>query len=43
MAGDNLTLINNDSHLGFLYRTEFLEDLTNTIITIKTKNVVKSL
>ena len=38
MTGNKLVLINNGSHLGFLYRDEFIEDLKNTIITIKSKN-----
>ncbi len=39
MTGDNLILIDNGSHLGFLYRSEFMEDLKNTIIEIKSKNM----
>ena len=29
---DKLTLFDNGSHLGFLYRNEFLKDLKNTIV-----------
>lgn len=31
IAGDNLIILNNGSHLGFTYRSEFQTDLKNTI------------
>lgn len=35
MAKDRMYLINNGSHMGFLYRPEFIQELYNTIIAIK--------
>jgi ABC-type transporter lipoprotein component MlaA len=35
MAKDKLTIFDNGSHMGFLYRKEFLENLNNTILNIK--------
>jgi len=34
MAGKNLTIINNGSHMGFLYRPEFIADLKKTIANL---------
>ena len=31
MTGNKLTIIDNGSHLGFLYRAEFIADLRKTI------------
>ncbi len=35
MAGNKLIILNNGSHLGFLYRPEFIADLRKTIIEMK--------
>lgn len=35
LAGDNLVILDNGSHLGFTYRPEFQNDLRNTIQEIK--------
>ena len=34
MAGNKLIILNNGSHLGFLYRPEFIDSLKNDIKTI---------
>ena len=35
MTGNNLVILNNGSHMGFLYRPEFLSDLKKTIEEMK--------
>ena len=35
LTGSNLTIIDNGSHMGFLYRPEFIRDLSKTIIDMK--------
>ncbi len=35
LTGSNLTIIDNGAHMGFLYRPEFIRDLSKTIIDMK--------